>query len=543
MSLHEYYSLLPLIILTGISLGVRSMAPFAWGKGLISQCLLVLMAVAYGILLHNIYVAQIAGWFLFLLFHVPAWYVFGQVKRSMSRMDTDEMTRWSRLLPYVFWGVPGQFWKDMVNAYIAFSGEDATAGEALVDKWQNYKDLPAGLRDVPIQYRLMGNSICWHWQSVVDDFEGLRFGARKASPLLYFSASRAYIELGLFQKAAECLRQSRFDESITPLDFLANALLPFFALCGSRTHVNQLLAITAETKAALPEALSLYWTGRCLQKEGEIAQAQAAFEQALNKTEVPILRKRLNFALSGQPSQAMAFSPEECRAEVKDIWAHFQRGAFIQEILAPRRSSPVVNAILFANIAVFLLSNPQNYLQLSSSFGQFIFENGLLSDAVIKQGQFWRLLTYMFLHSSIIHLGVNMLGLHAFGRITENIFGTNRFLAIYFVGGILSGLAHLFLSPGIPAVGASGAILAIFGAVAVGIYKLKAILPGSLRERYLIFMAVIALSQLVMDRFLPHIAVFAHLGGLIGGIALGVITSIRTPSKEAIDGTQKFIGG
>lgn len=524
------------------------MMPFAWGKGLVLQSCLVLVAVLIGVLLHNIWIAQISGWFLFLLFHVPAWFIFGQAKNSMTRMNTDEMAKWGKLLPLVFWGLPGQFWKDMVDAYIAFSKEDPASGEELLSRWQNSSSLPDSLKDVPIQYGLYGNCLCWQWQAVVDDFEKLRFAARKASPMLYFSAARAYIELGLYHKAAECLRQSRFDESITPLDSLATALLPFFSLCGARNQVDQLLAVISEAKIALPEALSLYWMGRCLTKEGEIAQAQAAFEKALSKTEVPILRKRIQYALELTNADSaivhkgsVAFTVDDCKAEMRDIWSHFQRGAFIQEILAPRRRSPVVNSLLFVNLAVFLMADP--HFKLAPALALSIFNSGMLSDAVIKHGEYWRLFTYMFLHTTVIHLGVNMLGLLAFGRITENIFGTNRFLAIYFFGGVLSGVAHLMLRPDEPAVGASGAILAIFGAVGVGIWKLKAVLPESLRKRYLWMMVAIALSQVIIDQFIPHIAVFAHLGGLIAGIALGAVTSIRTPSKEVIDGTQKFVEG
>ncbi|CAN5371743.1 hypothetical protein BH11CYA1_BH11CYA1_32880 [soil metagenome] len=548
MTLFQYYTLFPIIILSGISLGVRSMTPLAWGKGLVLQSCLVLVAVLIGVLFHNIWIAQIAGWFLFLLFHVPAWYIFGQAKNSMTRMNTEEMAKWGRLLPLVFWGLPGQFWKDMVDAYIAFSKENPALGEKLLSRWQNSNQLPDSLKDVPVQYGLYGNCLCWQWQAVVDDFEKLRFAPRKASPMLYFSAARAYIELGLYQKAAECLRQSLFDESITPLDSLAMALLPFFSLCGARNQVDQLLAVIGEAKITLPEALSLYWVGRCLSKEGEIAQAQAAFEKALTKTEVPILRKRIQYALEQTNADSeishlgsVPFTVDDCRSEMKDIWSHFQRGAFIQEILAPRRRSPVVNTLLFINLAVFLLADP--HFKLAPDLAISIFNKGLLSSAVIKQGEYYRLFTYMFLHSNVIHLGVNMLGLLAFGRITENIFGTNRFLAIYFFGGVLSGVAHLMLRPDEPAVGASGAILAIFGAVGMGIWKLKAVLPESLRKRYLWMMAAIASSQLVMDQIIPHIAIFAHLGGLIAGIALGAVTSIRTPSKEVIDGTQKFVEG
>jgi hypothetical protein len=195
-------------------------------------------------------------------------------------------------------------------------------------------------------------------------------------------------------------------------------------LCGARNQVDQLLAVISEAKLTLPEALSLYWMGRCLTKEGEIAQAQAAFEKALTKTDVPILRKRIQYALDQTNLDSeivhkgsVAFTVDDCKAEMKDIWSHFQRGAFIQEILAPRRRSPVVNGLLFINLAVFLLADP--HFKMAPALALSIFSSGMLSDAVIKHGEYYRLLTYMFLHTTVIHLGVNMLGLLALVALRE----------------------------------------------------------------------------------------------------------------------------
>lgn len=304
----------------------------------------------------------------------------------------------------------------------------------------------------------------------------------------------------------------------------------------------------------MPEALTLYWLGRSHLKNAEPEQARIFFEQAIALSPVPLLTQRIQYALSLVDLQNLdqTGKREDVQAEVHDIWGHFQRGAFIQEILAPRRSSPLVNAILMFNIGIFALINLNIVaafvgrlfnLPLDCDMALAIFNFGQLNDNVIKHGEYWRLVTYLFLHAGILHISLNMLGLHAFGRIAENIFGSVRFLAIYFVGGILSGVSHLLLSPSLAAVGASGAILAIYGAVGVGIYKLKRVLPQALRKRYLSMMIGFALAQLVLDHFVPRIAAFAHMGGLVAGIALGFVTSTRTPSKEAIDGTQTFVGG
>jgi rhomboid protease GluP len=464
-------------------------------------------------------------------------------------MDTQAMLRYSRLLPYVFWGAPGQFWRDMTQSYVLYAGEQKNEAEALIERWQNYKNLPSQLRDVPMQYRLYGQALIWNWQAVIDEFEKLRFDARKVSPTLYFMASRAYIELGQYVKSAECLKQAKFDESINPLDSLALSLLPFFALCGARGPVAKLLNIIGETNKDLPHAFLLYWFGRCLAKEGEIAQARESFNQALDLTNVPLLRKRIEIASAKleqvvpTDEQGGVFSIDQCKKEVDEIWHLFTRGAFIQEILSPRRSSVLVNALLTANILVFLLSNTYFY-PFGERFAFQMFSFGALTSETLTNNQYWRLVTYLFLHTGLIHIGVNLIGLHFFGRIAENVFGSVRFLAIYFVGGILSGIAHVLLSPGLIAVGASGAILAIFGAVGAGIYKLKNVLPAGLRQRYLYFMAAIAVSQVVMDQFdKQHIAGFAHLGGLLSGLALGMVTSVRTPSVKKVDGTQRFVEG
>jgi rhomboid protease GluP len=545
-------SLFVLLLLLVLSVVVRIMQPLRWGWLMLAQSLVTLAVVVAGALLKQYFLCDGLGWILFVIFHIPAWYVFRQSRKAMTSMDTAAMLRYSRILPYVFWGDPGRFWRDMTEGYVLYASEKKNEADVLIERWQNYKSLPSQLKDVPVQYRLYGQALMWNWQGVIDEFEKLRFDARKVSPSLYFMASRAYIELGQYVKSAECLKQAKFEESINPLDGLALSLLPFFALCGARGPVAKLLNIIGRANKDLPHALSLYWFGRCLAKEGEIAQARESFIQALDLTNVPLLRKRIEIAASRLDQQVTTneaideFSVEQCKKEVDEIWQLFTRGAFIQEILSPRRSSVLVNALLAANILVFaftfVLTN-KYFHPFGEQLALGLFSFGALSSETLTNGQYWRLVTYLFLHTGIIHIGVNLIGLQFFGRIAENIFGSVRFLAIYFVGGILSGIAHLLLSPGLIAVGASGAILAIFGAVGAGIYKLKDVLPADLRQRYLYFMAAIALSQVVLDQFDKHIAGFAHLGGLLSGLALGMVTSIRTPSVKKVDGTQRFVEG
>src|SRR5262249_45766319 len=151
------------------------------------------------------------------------------------------------------------------------------------------------------------------------------------------------------------------------------------------------------------------------------------------------------------------------------------------------------------------------------------FQWGVLDAQQVGSGEYWRLLSYLFLHSHVSHLALNLVGLWWFGRLAENLFGTGRFLTIYFTSGILSGLPHLLFSPEMLAFGASGAVMGVFGAATAGIFRCKQILPESIRKTEVRWMLGLAAAQAVLDQVVPHVAVFAHLGGLVAGLALGLI--------------------
>ncbi len=158
----------------------------------------------------------------------------------------------------------------------------------------------------------------------------------------------------------------------------------------------------------------------------------------------------------------------------------------------------------------------------------------------IKQGQVWRLFTPMFLHGSALHLIMNMLALASLGRITERLERMPRyfFLILVFALGahLLQALlpANMFgisgLSGGPSFVGASGVIMGLFGYVAT-----KTNLRPDLRftmsmESYFMIGLIFVLGfagSILGKQFDMHIANFAHLGGLLAGIAMGFVFSNR----------------
>jgi membrane associated rhomboid family serine protease len=131
----------------------------------------------------------------------------------------------------------------------------------------------------------------------------------------------------------------------------------------------------------------------------------------------------------------------------------------------------------------------------------------------VAEGQWYRMLTSMFLHGSVIHILSNMLSLWWIGGPLEAALGRVRFLALYVVSGLAgSALTYLIAEPNQPSLGASGAIFGLFGAMAVLVR----------RQRYdmrpIIALLVI---NLIITFGWSGIAWQAHVGGLVAGVLIG----------------------
>ena len=139
----------------------------------------------------------------------------------------------------------------------------------------------------------------------------------------------------------------------------------------------------------------------------------------------------------------------------------------------------------------------------------------------------WRLVTYMFLHGSPLHIIFNMLALFFLGPRLEARLGGPRFLALYFVSGLIAGLlsmVYVFLSPFTRIVGASGAITGVLLGFARYwprdvIYLL--LLP--IQARWLVIVLAAGSLGAGVLGLLPGIAHFAHLGGIVGGFLFLVV--------------------
>ncbi len=207
--------------------------------------------------------------------------------------------------------------------------------------------------------------------------------------------------------------------------------------------------------------------------------------------------------------------------------------------------TPAVRYLLIATGAAFILQLADNawFIPLFS-----------LSPEGFQRLFLWQLVTYMFLHGGFWHLLLNMLGLFFFGPETERATGSGRFLALYFISGIIGGLGWLLLTGHQPAtcVGASGAVFGILGAFAALFPERPItllvffILPVTMRARTMA-LGLGLFTLLAMISQPGQIAYAAHLAGGLAGYGYiqlifnrGGSQALRNP-RQWLDGARRAI--
>jgi rhomboid protease GluP len=187
----------------------------------------------------------------------------------------------------------------------------------------------------------------------------------------------------------------------------------------------------------------------------------------------------------------------------------------------------IVNCLMFAVTLVSSLQAGAGFSLTGGLDARILERLGALNPSAISAAnQSFRLVTAMFLHGSILHIGFNMWVLWDVGPVIEEVYGSARYLFIY----TFTGIAGFVLSAwrGGYSVGASGAILGLVGVMLAITTKRGGAAMQAQRNR-LIFWIVIIFAQ----GLLPGLNVdnWAHFGGLAGGFALGRIFADRQPER------------
>lgn len=181
----------------------------------------------------------------------------------------------------------------------------------------------------------------------------------------------------------------------------------------------------------------------------------------------------------------------------------------------------VTNVILIINGLIFAL-----WMVLPTDL---MAQHFLVSMSGVASGKFWTLLTSVFSHNTVWHLLLNMFALRGFGQAVEGFIGPKRFLNLYLLTGLAGSLLHclvstyLLESPGLPALGASGAVCGIILFYSFSFPSRKILLlalipvPAIWGSILLVGLDLWGLSYQAQGRGLP-IGHGAHLGGALTGL-------------------------
>ncbi|ETV90797.1 hypothetical protein H310_14466 [Aphanomyces invadans] len=200
--------------------------------------------------------------------------------------------------------------------------------------------------------------------------------------------------------------------------------------------------------------------------------------------------------------------------------------------------------MIFVNVIVFVVEIGENGwafedMKLNPLLGPtatVLLQMGAQRTDLIFDGEWWRLLTAMFLHAGLLHLFFNMLGLYQLGVELENSFDRRRIVFIYFSSGVVGAICSAVFVPDVVGVGASGAIFGLFGATFA-----EFILNWALYANRLCHMTnliVVAVVNLAIG-LLPYVNNFAHLSGFITGLGMGfAILSLPTSREDRMLNTR-----
>ncbi|WP_186575785.1 rhomboid family intramembrane serine protease [Aquibacillus kalidii] len=183
--------------------------------------------------------------------------------------------------------------------------------------------------------------------------------------------------------------------------------------------------------------------------------------------------------------------------------------------------------ILIANIILFVWME----LNGGTNSATTLIQYGAKYNPAILDGEWWRIITSMFIHIGLLHLVMNMFALYYVGSAVEQIYGNIRFFVIYFLAGILGSLTSFALNPQLAA-GASGAIFGLFGALLFfGLIHRRVFFQTM--GKNIIFVIVF---NIIFGFSIPEIDNGAHLGGLLGGFLGASIVNLPKKNKFLIQG-------
>ncbi|HEX3482674.1 MAG TPA: rhomboid family intramembrane serine protease [Kofleriaceae bacterium] len=317
--------------------------------------------------------------------------------------------------------------------------------------------------------------------------------------------------------------------------WLHRGRMMFLALAGRPEAV---CALTAPRQAGhMSSSARDYWLAVAHERRGNRAAAASIYEQARARSRGRP-RALIEQALAGLADTRQVELSPDARAVVDRVEAAPLPPSIRVARRRRVRASWAIAAVLVAVSAITEIAVGD------TADAGVLLRSGALVHGVVASGEWWRLISAVFVHVGLIHLGLNVLGLLVLGAIAEDVFGRTRVVAIFGCAGIAGAAASYLASRGLLSAGASGAVFGLLGAVFVEITWRRGRYRLAWKRGLWGLLVVVAVGDLGYGLLAPAIDQWAHGAGLAAGALLGVALSptARWARAGAVAGRALAIG-
>ena len=343
------------------------------------------------------------------------------------------------------------------------------------------------------------------------------------------SRLRCAAELQEWDRLTQGLEQAAALLDVDPLQWTLT-VTAIFALSGDRAGLDGWLNQHRAELEPVP-FVEPYWRGRCwLRSLDETSEARRELAQA---AQLATGLGNQRWARLAAGALELAPSPATAPAEVPALLG---RAIAIQrEATASRTIRLLPGAV--ATIAICLAAWSLEEWMGGSTNPAVLYRLGAATHSLfVFGGQWWRLITAIFLHAGMLHLAFNCAMIYFLGTRVESIYGTPRTLAIFLISGTVGNLLSMPFAQG-QGVGASGSAMALLGAWGAAFVRAPEGLPRDLRRAQIRLIGSMVVAQTLFDQMVPFINGKAHLVGAGCGFLLGLALyspAIKTKARREI---------
>lgn len=303
--------------------------------------------------------------------------------------------------------------------------------------------------------------------------------------------------------------------------FIMNlCFLDIFAFSGSRKGLEALFTGPLQ---ALPPGPKRFWLATADLVSGNETAGRAVLE-ADRQTAAPSERVAIDRRLQRSLPNASETLTPKTRAIVQQLEQSVAERNIQQAAVQPTGAPVVTYALIAANVLAFAIETMFG----GSTNMDALDRLGTLIPGAVLAGQWWRVLTSIFLHYGMLHLGMNMLGLYYLGPFVEQSLRRAKFIVIYFASGLGSMLVIVALTvSGLidngSTLGASGCIMGLVGATGAVLFQLWRRQRSRVALQRLYRVILIVALQILFDISTPEVSFTGHFAGTIIGFLVALL--------------------